>query len=53
MCFILQDPEELKYKEAGLSETAGLLGQVVNQLPEGHTEYKLAIELVDLVQNLL
>ncbi|CAH1792513.1 unnamed protein product [Owenia fusiformis] len=36
-----------------LSDTATLMGHVVNQLAEGHSEYNLAIALVEVVQGLM
>ncbi|XP_071079517.1 rab3 GTPase-activating protein non-catalytic subunit-like [Haliotis cracherodii] len=47
------DPEELVSPDAPMSDTALLLEHVANQLPEGYSEYNLAISLVELVQLLL
>ena len=45
--------EHLRCPNPPLTDTATLIGHVVNQLPEGHSEYHLAIELVELVQSFL
>jgi hypothetical protein len=47
------DVRRLRCPSPPLKITALLLGHVVNQLPEGHSEYKLALELVELVQSFL
>ncbi|XP_064622253.1 rab3 GTPase-activating protein non-catalytic subunit-like isoform X3 [Lineus longissimus] len=45
------DAYQLKCPNPPINYTATLIGQTVNQLPEGHSEYNLAISLVDIVQN--
>ncbi|XP_074646161.1 rab3 GTPase-activating protein non-catalytic subunit-like isoform X2 [Tubulanus polymorphus] len=47
------DSTQLKFPNVAIKDTATLIGQVVNQLAEGHNEYQLAISLVDLVQKFL
>lgn len=42
-------PSQLGCPNPSLSDTSALVGQTVNQLPEGHSEYNIAIELVELV----
>ena len=49
----LQDPSQLHVIDPPLQDTATLVGHTVNSLPEGHDEYNMAIELVELVQGLL
>ncbi|XP_064601694.1 rab3 GTPase-activating protein non-catalytic subunit-like isoform X2 [Liolophura sinensis] len=44
---------ELRCPNVPLHNTAVLMGHVVNQLPEGYSEYNLAVSLVELVQSLL
>ena len=50
---MLQEPSQLCVVDPPLKDTATLIGHTVNALPERHTEYNMAIELVELVQGLL
>lgn len=50
---LLQEGVELRCPNVPLHDTAVLMGHVVNQLPEGYSEYNLAVSLVELVQSLL
>ena len=49
----LQDSNGLLHPDVPLKDTAALIGQAVDQLPESHPEYRRAISLVELVQALL
>ena len=53
ICSVFQDPSHLRYPDVPLTDTASLIGQAVNQLPEGHADYNMAIALVDLVHSLM
>ena len=54
MIFIFfQDVNNLRDTEASLQDTATLIGQVINLLPESLPEYSLAINLVELVNELM
>ncbi len=48
-----QDPRQLREPGTPLKDTAALIGHVVNQLPESHADYNMAISLVELVQSLM
>lgn len=48
-----QDVNSLRDTEASLQDTATLIGQVINLLPESLPEYSLAINLVELVNELM
>ena len=50
---VFQDPSHLRYPSVPLTDTASLIGQAVNQLPEGHADYNMAIALVELVHSLM
>ncbi|XP_041353023.1 rab3 GTPase-activating protein non-catalytic subunit-like isoform X2 [Gigantopelta aegis] len=47
-----QDREQLHKPDVALGDTVLLLGHVANYLHEGHSEYNLAISLIELVQTL-
>ncbi|KAK7502781.1 hypothetical protein BaRGS_00006031 [Batillaria attramentaria] len=44
--------DQLAYKDSPVKDVSILMTHVVNQLPEGYSEYNLAIELVDLVYSM-
>ena len=54
MCIfcILQDPSDLRCPLVPLSQTSRLVGRVIEILPENHTQYNLALHLLEAVEAL-
>ena len=53
-CFVwCQDLNRLRCPNPSLSATAALVEHVISRLPDNHTDYRLAVELVELVQSFL
>ena len=50
---LFQNSKLLLQPDSAVSDLKSLVSQTMNQLPEGHSEYKLAVSLVELVQTLL
>ena len=52
MLLVFQDRELLHKPDVPLGDTVLLLGHVANYVHEGHSEYNLAISLIELVHTL-